>query len=88
MTGKLSVIFMNLVENIKNLFFYFKDRQVLKNIFLIKKELAVGNYFSRVMTGNVEVQSLPDIKYNTHKTLPVFTHGRCLEIVDQLCIAT
>lgn len=49
MAGKLSVIFMNLVEN-KNLLFYFKYREVLKNIF--KKKLAVGNYFSRVMTGN------------------------------------
>lgn len=40
------------------------------------------------MTGNSEVQSLPDTKYNTHRRLPVFTHGRCLEIVDQFSITT
>lgn len=40
------------------------------------------------MTGNCQVQSLPDTKYNTHRRLPVFTHGRCLEIVDQLSITT
>lgn len=45
MTGKLSVIFMNLVENIKNLLFYFKDRQVLKNIFLTKKRACSRKLF-------------------------------------------
>lgn len=40
------------------------------------------------MTGNSEVQSLPDTKYNTPRRLPVFTHGRCVEIVDQLSITT
>lgn len=40
------------------------------------------------MIGNSQVQSLPDTKYNTHRRLPVFTHGRCLEIVDQFSIAT
>lgn len=37
MAGKISVIFMNLVQNIKNLLFYFKYRGVLKRIFLTKK---------------------------------------------------
>lgn len=40
------------------------------------------------MTGNSQVWSLPDTKYNTQKTFPVFTHGRCLKIVEQLCITT